>query len=156
MSVKGDTEPNIWIISFQCLRVAKNAIPFLSILPQIKTFEGLYEKLLGLKLVENWIFVFQPVGRVKSGRSSWDLFILWVHDEFMQVFNGKNTDWISKSLWCTLEFGYKLVHCLRFNTRQGFKGAEFLKSPKNLIFRRICLQDSPRYGNLSEASECFA
>lgn len=50
--------------------VAKNAIPFLSMLPQIKTFEDLCEKLLDLKLMENWVFVFQPVGRVKSSSSS--------------------------------------------------------------------------------------
>lgn len=94
-------------------------------------------------------------GRVKSGRSSWNLFVPWVHDQFMQVFSGKNTNCISQSFWYTLEFGYKLVHCLKFSTRQGFKGAEFLKSPKNLIFRQIYLQDNPRCGNLSEASECF-
>lgn len=88
-------------------------------------------------------------------RRSWNLFVLWVHDQCMQVFNGKNTNRISKSFWYTLEFGYELVHCLKFNRRQGFKGAEFLKSPKNLIFRQIYLQDKPRCGNLSKTSECF-
>lgn len=52
---------------------------------------------LGLELGENWSFLFWPVGRVKSGRSYWDSFILWVRDQFMQVFNGKNINWISKS-----------------------------------------------------------
>lgn len=55
----------------------------------MKTSEGSCPELLGLKLGENWIFIFWPVGKVKSGRSNWDLFILWVHDQFMQVFNGK-------------------------------------------------------------------
>lgn len=60
-----------------------------SILPLMETPEGSFPELLGLKLGENWIFIFWPVGKVKSGRSNWDLFILWVHDQFMQVFNGK-------------------------------------------------------------------
>lgn len=43
----------------------------------------------------------------------------------MQVFNGKNANWISVSPWYTLEFGNKLVHCLEFSTRQGFKQLTF-------------------------------
>lgn len=54
-----------------------------------------------------------------------------------------------------MEFDYKLVHCLKFNTGQGLKGAESLTSPKNLIFRQIYLQDGPVCGGLSKASECF-
>lgn len=55
----------------------------------------------------------------------------------MLVFNGKNTSWISESPWYTLECGCKLAHCLKFSTKQCFKGAEFLKSPKYLTFRWI-------------------
>lgn len=65
MSIKGETESNIWIVSFQGFRIAKNAIPFPFLLLQIKTFKSLYLKLLYLKLMKNWIFIFWPVAGLR-------------------------------------------------------------------------------------------
>lgn len=72
----------------------------------------------------------------------------------MHIFNCENTSWVFKSPLYTLEFSYKLGHCLKFNTRQRFKGAEFLNSPKNFIFR---WQDDAKCCNFlqSEASKGF-
>lgn len=42
---------------------------------------------------------------------------------------------------------------MKFNTGQGLKGAEFLTSPKNLIFRQSGLQDGPACSSLGKASE---
>lgn len=70
MSIKGDTEPNIQIVSYQDLKIATSATFSPSTLPPMKTSEGSCSGLLGLKLGENWIFIFWLVGRVKSGRSN--------------------------------------------------------------------------------------
>lgn len=85
---------------------------------------GFVLKLPDLKLGENWIFIFQPMDKVRVAEII-EFYSFWGFNlcKFSMV---KNTNLGSQSPGYTLEFVYTLAHCLRFNTKQGFKGAEFL------------------------------
>lgn len=115
---------------------------------------GFVLKLPDLKLGENWIFIFQPMDKGKSGRNHWVLFILGV--QFMQVFNGKKYQFGLSKPW--IYFGICLYPgpLLEIQHKTRLQRGWVSESPENLTFRWIYLQDDPRRGNHSKASEHVA
>lgn len=128
MSIKDDTDPSIQLH----LGPADPQRPPLSARSASdESTRGPAQEGAALKLGEHGIIIFRPVGSVRMAEVA-EIYSFWGFTINLCMFSVvEHTDCIFRSPRYTLEFVCEVAHCLRFSTRQGFKGAEFLKSPES-------------------------